>query len=96
MKLCMKFIRRNSTELYLKWISLQRNSTELSLKWISRRLSVYVSLDEDIVGDIPEFSPFVEKEIYAAILQMNNNKMRGPNRFLMDGFPAKFYRRHWG
>ena len=58
-----------------------------------------VSLDESRVEDVPQLTvvendvltaPFTEKEVFEAVLQMENNKASGP-----DGFPAEFYKKCW-
>lgn len=58
-----------------------------------------ISLDEARTGDIPQVSavekdilssPFTEKEVRAAVFQMDHNKAPGP-----DGFPVEFYQNFW-
>jgi hypothetical protein len=62
--------------------------------------SINVSLMEEFVQDIPQFSAeenvilttsFTEKEVYDAVSHMEHNKALGP-----DGFPAEFYQMFWG
>ena len=57
------------------------------------------SMDEDLTSDITQISAeenniltkaFSEREVHEAIMQMEKNKVPGP-----DGFPAEFYRRFW-
>ena len=58
-----------------------------------------ISMIESRIHDLPQISPeendiltspFIEKEVFDAISQMEHNKAPGP-----DGFPAEFYQTFW-